>query len=72
MSLTATTPPGSGGIFWNEIACSLHAHSDVLLQDYVVGLGGGDVTTGVLDGILDDLRLRTEAEAPIFVQEVTA
>lgn len=62
--------PGSGGIFWNEIATSLRTRSDVLLQDYIVGLGGADVTTTVLSGILDDVQQRSSAAAPIFVQEV--
>ena len=29
-----------------------------LLQDYIVGLGGGDVTPADIDGIVDDLRQR--------------
>jgi pyruvate/2-oxoacid:ferredoxin oxidoreductase alpha subunit len=61
--------PGSGGIFWGEIAASLRSRADVLLQDYVVGLGGADVTAAVLDGIIDDLRRRPDAGAPTFVQE---
>ena len=31
---------------------------DVLLQDYLVGLGGGDVTPAVIDEIVDDLGAR--------------
>ncbi|MEW6250899.1 MAG: pyruvate ferredoxin oxidoreductase [Planctomycetota bacterium] len=71
--------PGSGGIYWQEIAASLHAPyagngkargrgpaGDVLLQDYLVGLGGGDVTPAVLDEIIDDLNARTQPEPPIF------
>ena len=40
--------------------------SNVLLQDYMVGLGGGDVTPQVLDGIIDDLNARAQADEPIF------
>lgn len=58
--------PGSGGIFWLEIAASLLGRSDALLQDYLVGLGGGDVTPDVIEGIIDDLNDRTEAEAPVW------
>ncbi len=55
--------PGSGGIFWQEIAASLRGRSDLILQDYVVGLGGGDVTPEIINGILDDLiNLNEEAE----------
>lgn len=62
--------PGSGGIFWNEIATSLRGRSDLLLQDYLVGLGGGDVTPAVVDGIVDDLVARTSSEEPLW-KEVT-
>ena len=56
--------PGSGGIFWQEIATTLRERPDVLLQDYLVGLGGGDVTPEVINTIIDDLNQRTEASDP--------
>lgn len=62
--------PGSGGIFWQEIAASVHDRPDLLLQDYVVGLGGGDVTKGVVHRIIDDLESREAAADPVW-QEVT-
>lgn len=58
--------PGSGGIFWNEIATSLRTRPDVLLQDYLVGLGGGDVTPRFIEEIIDDLQSRQRAEEPIW------
>lgn len=61
--------PGSGGIFWSEIAATLQGRSDAILQDYLVGLGGGDVTTDVVGEILDDLRGRRVVDAPVW-QEV--
>ena len=63
--------PGSGGIFWQEIATTLQGNAHVLLQDYLVGLGGGDVTPEIIDEIIDDLNVRTEATAPIW-KEVAA
>jgi pyruvate/2-oxoacid:ferredoxin oxidoreductase alpha subunit len=63
--------PGSGGIFWQEIAATLQTRSDVLLQDYLVGLGGGDVTPSVIHEIIDDLIGRNEASEPIW-KEVAA
>ncbi len=63
--------PGSGGIFWPEIATSLRDKKDVLLQDYIVGIGGGDVTPALLDGIFDDLAARETAAEPVF-KEVPA
>ena len=56
--------PGSGGIFWQEIAATLMGRSDVLLQDYLVGLGGGDVTPKNVNAIIDDLNRRETASAP--------
>lgn len=58
--------PGSGGIFWNELATSLRHRPDVLLQNYLVGLGGGDVTPAVIDEIFEDLRQRRTAGPPLF------
>jgi pyruvate/2-oxoacid:ferredoxin oxidoreductase alpha subunit len=56
--------PGSGGIFWQEIATTLRERPDVLLQDYLVGLGGGDVTPDLINKIIGDLNKRTEASEP--------
>jgi len=63
--------PGSGGIFWGEVAATLKDRPDVLVQGYLVGLGGGDVTPEVLDGIVDDLAKRKRTEDPIW-KEVAA
>lgn len=63
--------PGSGGIFWQEIAVALRDRPDIILQDYLVGLGGGDVTPDVLNQIADDLARRKHAEEPIW-KEVAA
>jgi pyruvate/2-oxoacid:ferredoxin oxidoreductase alpha subunit len=60
--------PGSGGIFGTEVAATLRDR-DVVVQDYVVGIGGGDVTPAVLDTIIDDVGSRTAAGEPVW-QEV--
>ncbi len=60
--------PGSGGIFWGEVAATLHSE-DVLLQDYIAGIGGGDVTPEMLDRIIDDLGSRARSGEPSW-QEV--
>ena len=56
--------PGSGGIFWLEIAATLRERPDVLLQDYLVGLGGGDVTPENINAIIHDLDQRTTSSEP--------
>ncbi|MBW7906627.1 MAG: pyruvate ferredoxin oxidoreductase [Phycisphaerae bacterium] len=63
--------PGSGGIFWQEVAATLQGRPDVLVQDYVVGIGGGDVTPEVIDGILDDLLVRERAAEPVWEEVAT-
>ena len=63
--------PGSGGIFWQEIAATFQNRPDLLVQDYLVGLGGGDVTPKILGEILDDLVKRDRAVEPVW-KEVAA
>jgi len=63
--------PGSGGIFWQEIAATLRQRSEILLQDYLVGLGGGDVTPSVINEVIDDLVARKESCEPLW-KEVAA
>lgn len=63
--------PGSGGIFWQEVVLSLRDRPDVLVQDYLVGLGGGDVTPDLIDEIIDDLAGRDKAVEPLW-KEVAA
>jgi pyruvate/2-oxoacid:ferredoxin oxidoreductase alpha subunit len=63
--------PGSGGIFWQEIAASLGGRSDLVVQDYLVGLGGGDVTPAIIGEIFDDLSRRDRSAEPVW-KEVSA
>lgn len=63
--------PGSGGIFWQEVVLSLRNRPDVIVQDYLVGLGGGDVTPTFIEEIVDDLAARKQAGEPIW-KEVAA
>ena len=56
---------GLGGIWWQDTRAAFHGHlDDVLLQDYLVGVGGGDVTPELVERILDDLAGREKAGAP--------
>ncbi len=58
--------PGSGGIFGTEVAAALRDKRDLLLQDYIVGIGGGDVTPAVIGEIADDLAARSLSEEPVW------
>jgi len=63
--------PGSGGIFWQEVVTSLRLRPDVMVQNYLVGLGGGDVTPGIIEEIVNDMYARKTADEPIW-KEVAA
>lgn len=69
---------GIGGVWWQDTRAAFHGHrDDVLLQDYLVGVGGGDVTPELVGRILDELTSRQEAGPPHWAdlkpetQEVT-
>ncbi len=63
--------PGSGGIFWGEVATTLRKRTDLLVQDYLIGLGGGDVTPPLISQVIDDLLARKEEQPPVW-KEVNA
>jgi hypothetical protein len=48
----------------------LRGRPDILVQDYLVGLGGGDVTPELIGEIVDELGTQTTAQEPIW--KVTA
>ena len=59
---------GAGGIFWQETRAAFQGHrDDLLIQDYLTGLCGGDVTPAVIDEVLDDLRARESAGDPVWM-----
>ena len=57
---------GTGGIFWQEIRASLQGKPDILIQNYLTGLGGMDVTPQIISEIIDDLRGRSEMGHPVW------
>jgi pyruvate/2-oxoacid:ferredoxin oxidoreductase alpha subunit len=58
--------PGLGGILWAELRGI--ADPACLTQDYIAGVGGGDVRQHHVQWILDDLLARKTAGAPAFVE----
>jgi len=62
---------GSGGIFWQEVAATLQGRPDILVQDYLIGLGGGDVTPELIDETIEDLKVRAAAGEPIWQEAVS-
>ena len=61
--------PGSGGIFWNEVATTLR-EGQAIVQGYVVGLAGGDVTPKTIDEIVTEFSGRDRAGAPVWKEVV--
>jgi pyruvate/2-oxoacid:ferredoxin oxidoreductase alpha subunit len=58
--------PGLGGILWSEVRGLGAPHSFV--QDYLLGLGGGDIRPEHVDWIIHDLAARETAREPIFME----
>lgn len=60
---------GLGGILWAEgRAC---AHRDALVQNYVLGLGGGDIRPQEIERILADVASRDLAGEPSILEVAT-
>jgi pyruvate/2-oxoacid:ferredoxin oxidoreductase alpha subunit len=59
---------GAGGVFWQDTRAAFQGHrDDLLIQNYITGLCGGDVTPAVIDEILADIASRSEASDPVWM-----
>ena len=59
---------GSGGVFWQDTRAAFQGHrDDVLIQNYLTGLCGEDVTPAVIDQVLADLASRAAAGDPVWM-----
>ncbi len=59
---------GSGGVFWQDTRAAFQGHrDDLLIQNYLTGLCGGDVTPAVIDEILADITARSAAGEPVWM-----
>jgi pyruvate/2-oxoacid:ferredoxin oxidoreductase alpha subunit len=59
---------GAGGVFWQDTRAAFQGHrGDLLIQNYLAGLCGGDVTPAVIDDILADIAVRDEAGDPVWM-----
>ena len=64
---------GVGGVFWQDTRAAFQGHrDDVLIQNYLAGLCGGDVTPAVIEEILADLASRSGAGEPVWTGIETA
>jgi len=62
--------PGSGRHLLERGGHESRRPRDVLVQDYIVGLGGTDVPFAVVGAIVDDLAARDRPAAPVFFEDV--
>ncbi len=59
---------GIGGVVWQDTRAAFQGQrDDVLIQNYLAGLCGGDVTPAMIDEIVDDLDSRIEAGEPVWM-----
>ncbi len=58
--------PGLGGILWGEIRSC--AGAETVVQNYVIGLGGGDIRPEQIERIVVDAASRERAAEPLFVE----
>lgn len=59
---------GVGGIFWQELRSVFQGDGDrLLIQGYLTGLCGGDVTPAIIDEVVEDLRGRDEMGRPMWI-----
>jgi pyruvate/2-oxoacid:ferredoxin oxidoreductase alpha subunit len=59
---------GLGGLFWQDTRATFQGHrNDLLIQNYLTGLCGEDVTPTVIDQILSDLAARDSAGDPVWM-----
>jgi pyruvate/2-oxoacid:ferredoxin oxidoreductase alpha subunit len=58
---------GLGGVFWQEVRAAFQGHESPLVQGYLTGLCGGDVTPARIDEVLSDLASRREAGRPEWI-----
>lgn len=64
---------GAGGVFWQDTRAAFQGHrDDLLIQNYLTGLCGGDVTPAVIEQILADLTSRPAAGEPVWTGIETA
>jgi pyruvate/2-oxoacid:ferredoxin oxidoreductase alpha subunit len=58
--------PGLGGILWAEMRAI--AEPTAVVQNYLVGLGGGDIRPAHVDRVIRDVASREKATEPVFME----
>jgi len=56
-----------GGLFAHETKAAMQGvRDDLIIQDYLTGVAGGDVVPSLVDEVIDDLARREHAEAHVW------
>ena len=64
---------GAGGVFWQDTRAAFQGYrDDVVIQNYLAGLCGGDVTPAVIEEIIADIAERFETGEPVWMGINTA
>jgi len=59
---------GLGGVWWQDVRATFQGQeAGPLIQDYLMGIGGGDVTPETVARALDDLTGRGAAGPPVWI-----
>ncbi len=59
---------GVGGVFWQDLRAAFQGNrDDLMIQDYLTGIGGGDVTASMIAEVLADLDGREKVGAPLWM-----
>jgi pyruvate/2-oxoacid:ferredoxin oxidoreductase alpha subunit len=56
--------PGLGGVLWGELRGCVDRNT--VVQNYIVGLGGGDIRPEHVGELIDDLAARDKSGKPVF------
>jgi pyruvate/2-oxoacid:ferredoxin oxidoreductase alpha subunit len=57
---------GFGGVLWGELRGT--TDPEALVQNYILGIGGGDVQPELIEGLIQDMLQRKTADAPILLE----
>jgi len=58
---------GLGGVWWHDVRAALQGRRDgAIVQGYLTGVCGGDVTPEMIDEVIDDLLARRSAGKPLW------
>jgi pyruvate/2-oxoacid:ferredoxin oxidoreductase alpha subunit len=59
---------GYGGVLWGEVSSIVGRNK--LVQNYMAGIGGGDVRPQHIKEIITDIRGRKEAGTPVIMEDL--